>query len=591
MSVRRLVRVWVAGLVAFAGLAVAATPAPAATPISLLVSQSTAFGYLGHSCGGIQEQAFATGFDTATGFPIGAVYLQTRCGGSGRGGGYTTTTYSAWITATWDDTGAEVSTARAATAPAVDPAYTASDGYGNQLQNVLSAVNVAPSTCTVGNTSYCTYRAYLTLSPTFVPAPRVTAASVTLGPASGGTALVLTGTGFSAATAVQFGDLPAASFTVVNDTTIDVVAPSAPPGTVALTVTSPGGTSAPSTAAMYTFVGIPTVSGISPDRGPVAGGTTIEITGSGFTGTTSVSFGDTTAFFVVNSDTSISAVSPAVDAAEPRDVIVAGVGGTSAPNPADVFTFSTVSCTGPCVSVGDASVLEGDSGTRTMTFPVTLSAPATTNVTVHYAVTGITAVGGTTYSAGVDFKSKAGTLTFAVGTNGLTPVEKAVSVTVYGDTDPQLDQTLAVTLSNPSTPYGLGRDSGTGTIVNDDGIVAGPTAGIGDASIVQISSGTASLVLPVTLSAPATGTVTISYVVAPDTAAHSSTASGGGDFGGRSSGTITFAAGTFSKKLAIPIWADPNPSFDKSFVVTLTGLSGESITLVKDTAIGTILAL
>ena len=77
----------------------------AAAPLSLLLPQSTAFSILGHSCGGIQEQAFATGFDPTSGYPTGDVYLQTRCGGSGRGGGYHTTTYSAWVGATWDFAG------------------------------------------------------------------------------------------------------------------------------------------------------------------------------------------------------------------------------------------------------------------------------------------------------------------------------------------------------------------------------------------------------------------------------------------------------------------------------------------------------
>ena len=43
-----------------------------------------------------------TGFDTTSGYPTGDVHLQTRCGGSGRGGGYHTTTYTAWAGATWD---------------------------------------------------------------------------------------------------------------------------------------------------------------------------------------------------------------------------------------------------------------------------------------------------------------------------------------------------------------------------------------------------------------------------------------------------------------------------------------------------------
>ena len=58
--------------------------AASGTPTSLLVPQSIAFSVLGHSCGGIQEQALATGFDATSGYPTGDVYVQTRCGGSGR---------------------------------------------------------------------------------------------------------------------------------------------------------------------------------------------------------------------------------------------------------------------------------------------------------------------------------------------------------------------------------------------------------------------------------------------------------------------------------------------------------------------------
>src|SRR6476661_2477969 len=119
-----------------------------ASTTSLLVPASTAFSVLGHSCGGIQEQALATGFDATSGYPTGDAYLQTRCGGSGRGGGYRTTTYSAWVGVTWDYTGAAVSSAVLAGAPAnVDPAFSAVDSFGNQLYNQLTAVNVLPANC------------------------------------------------------------------------------------------------------------------------------------------------------------------------------------------------------------------------------------------------------------------------------------------------------------------------------------------------------------------------------------------------------------------------------------------------------------
>src|SRR6478735_12576697 len=131
----------------------AVSAAGAASSTSLLLPQSTAFSLLGHSCGGIQEQAFATGFDGVSGYPTGDVYVQTRCGGSGRGGGYKTTTYSAWAGVTWDWFGGVRAYTRLEAAPAgLSPTFSAEDAYGDRIYNVLNAVNVAPANCSVGNT-------------------------------------------------------------------------------------------------------------------------------------------------------------------------------------------------------------------------------------------------------------------------------------------------------------------------------------------------------------------------------------------------------------------------------------------------------
>jgi len=204
-------------------------PASAGTTTALLLPQSTAFAMLGHSCGGIQEQAFATGFDPTTGYPDGAVYMQTRCGGSGRGGGYHTTTYSAWAGVTWDFTAAVIASTRLPGAPAgLDPTFSAFDGQGNQLFNTVNAVNVLPPNCSVTNITYCTYRAWLTLSDTFVAPPRVTSISTATGPSAGGTAVTITGTGFTNASAVSFG-ATAATFTVVSDSSITAVSPATKP--------------------------------------------------------------------------------------------------------------------------------------------------------------------------------------------------------------------------------------------------------------------------------------------------------------------------------------------------------------------------
>ena len=139
-------------------------------------------------------------------------------------------------------------------------------------------------------------------------APAITSLSPTLGSLTGGTSVNITGTGFTGATSVFFGGTPATTFTINSDTSITAESP-AGTGSVNVTVVGPGGVSNPST---FTYMAVPVISAISPTNGPAAGGTSVTITGSGLTGTTAVSFGGTpAASFIVNSDTSITAVSPA----------------------------------------------------------------------------------------------------------------------------------------------------------------------------------------------------------------------------------------------------------------------------------------
>ncbi len=103
------------------------------TDLSLNLPQATAFSILGHSCGGIQEQVFATGFDVTTGNPAGDVRLTTHCSGSGHSS--PGTTYSAWVAVTWDFAGAVVSTSTLASAPAVNPTLVVTNGAGAVLTN------------------------------------------------------------------------------------------------------------------------------------------------------------------------------------------------------------------------------------------------------------------------------------------------------------------------------------------------------------------------------------------------------------------------------------------------------------------------
>src|SRR5262249_5993790 len=144
--------------------------------------------------------------------------------------------------------------------------------------------------------------------------------------------------------------------------------------------------------------------------------------------------------------------------------------------------------------------------------------------------------------------------------SGLTPISKAFGVTVYGDTAVEPDETFAVVLSSPSGGgFALGRDQGTGTIRNDDGITPGITMGIGDASIVRATGGQQNLKLAVTLSTKATSQVSVTYTVTPGTATYSKQSGGGGDYSGKTTGSLIFNVGANGqtanvKTISIPIW-------------------------------------
>ncbi|MFR9750626.1 IPT/TIG domain-containing protein [Nocardia sp. 004] len=138
-------------------------------------------------------------------------------------------------------------------------------------------------------------------------APTLLALNPDVGPSFGNNVVVLIGTGFTGATAVDFGGNPATSFTVDSDSQITATTPFLPAGAFAVTVTTPGGTSNP---LPYGSLAPPSVASVVPNSGPTTGGTVVTISGSGYTGATQVRFGTTSAAFVVNSDSSITAVTP-----------------------------------------------------------------------------------------------------------------------------------------------------------------------------------------------------------------------------------------------------------------------------------------
>ena len=219
------------------------------------------------------------------------------------------------------------------------------------------------------------------------------------------------------------------------------------------------------------------------------------------------------------------------------------------------------------VSIADVNIPEGDSGTTSAVFVVTLSAPSGQQVTVDYATSNGTAV------AGSDYTATSGTLTFPAGNTRQT-----ILVAVRGDTTDEADETFAVALRNPSAQARLVDATATGTIIDDD---EAPALSIAAASVTEGNTGTTRMVFAVTLSAASKQQVTVGY------ATSNGTAVAGSDYTA-TSGTLTFPAGNTRQTILVAVRGDTTDEADETFTVALRNPSAQA-RLVDATATGTII--
>ncbi|PJJ19003.1 uncharacterized protein YhjY with autotransporter beta-barrel domain [Janthinobacterium sp. 67] len=340
---------------------------------------------------------------------------------------------------------------------------------------------------TGGNGPYNTSRSY-SLVINAQPPPTITGVSPASGPTTGGTSVTITGTGFTGATAVKFGATNATGYTVNSATQITATAPAGSAGTVNVTVTTAGGTSATGAANQFTYIPAPTVTSISPTAGPTAGGTSVTITGTGLTGTTAVTFGATAATgFTVNSATQITATAPAGSAGT-VNVRVTTTGGTSATSAANQYTYvatPTVTSISPTAgpSTGGTTVtITGSnfSGTTAVTFGATAATGFTVNSATQITATApsgtgtvdvrVTTTGGTSATSAADQFTYVGApvVSGISPTSGTTAGGATVIITGTG-----FSGTTAVTFGataatgftvNSATQITATAPSGTGTV-------------------------------------------------------------------------------------------------------------------------------
>jgi type II secretory pathway pseudopilin PulG len=233
---------------------------------------------------------------------------------------------------------------------------------------------------------------------------------------------------------------------------------------------------------------------ISPNQGPAAGGTTVTITGNGFTGATSVAFGSVaaTSFSVLN-NTTITAVSPAGTGSV--DVTVTTGAGTSPTNPFDQFTYApTVTAIAPTTggAVGGTTVTitgTGFLGATGVQFGTT--AASSYSVVSASSITAVSPAGSSgtvdvtvTTAAGTSTTGSADKFTYGTTVSGISP-------STGPDSGGQVVSLLGSGFTG-ATSVKFGTTAATSFTVNSDAsITATAPAGTGTVDITVTSpSGT-----------------------------------------------------------------------------------------------------
>ncbi len=183
--------------------------------------------------------------------------------------------------------------------------------------------------------------------------PSVTGIHPSAGPLAGGNAVTITGSGFLGATQVDFGGT-AVGFSIVNDGSITLNAPAGTDyGQVYVHVTSSEGTSSETSADLYTYMPVASISDVSPLIGLSTGGTEVTIGGSYFTGADKVIFIDSNPTgqhfgqqylgtnLVVDNDNQITITAPAGPLGDNAIIEVETPAGLSQPWVNSKFTWGT----------------------------------------------------------------------------------------------------------------------------------------------------------------------------------------------------------------------------------------------------------
>ncbi len=437
-------------------------------------------------------------------------------------------------------------TAQPTVSIAVSPASLSEDGTDNLTFTVTRSASLnTPTVVNISTFGTATSGTDYTGGMTNVTIPaNATAATIVIDPAADSTVepdetvtlSVAAGAGYTV------GSPSAATGTILND---DV--PSASISVAPATVTEDGAGNL-----VYTV----TLSAVS--NSPVS--INYAVTGTAASGT---DYATITSPLIINTGqtTGTITVNPAADTNVEADetvvlTLTAGTGYTVGSPNAATGTISNDDT--PGLTINDVTVTEGNSGTTSATFTVSLAAAAPAGgVTFDIATANGTATAGSDYTA----QSLSGQ-TIAAGSTSAT-----FTVSVTGDILDEPNESFFVNVTNVTNATVV-DGQGLGTISDDD---ATPGLSINDVSVVEGNTGTTSAVFTVSLSAASGQTVTASF------ATSNGTASSPADFAA-ASGTLTFAPGQTTQTISVPVMGDILPEADETYLVSLSNAANAAVT-------------
>ena len=302
-----------------------------------------------------------------------------------------------------------ISVSNSTTLAAITPAYVS----GSLVADVVVNNGTGSATLTGG----FTYT---------VGAPTLVSINPNTGSTAGGSSVTLSGTNFTPGTTVTIGGVSATGITATNSTTLTATTPTYVSGSFSKDVVVNNGSGTATLTNGYTYSATaPAVTGVSPNSGSPAGGTSVTVTGTNLSSATSVKFGTAIASITSNTATQIVAVSPAGSGTV--DITVTTVGGTSSTTAADRFSYAIPSptitsiapSTGPTGGGTSVTITGANlSGATTVKFGPTAATVSSNTATQIVAVSPAASAGAVditvTTSSGTSATSAADKYTYAI---------------------------------------------------------------------------------------------------------------------------------------------------------------------------------